>query len=109
MIKVVFFGLIEGLLRNISGPLGRKLRYLYYKHRFASCGENVHIDEGVIFEKPEFMYIGKNVWIGANSVVLPGAYIGDNAVVAAGSVVDTTVEPNSLVAGNPIHLVKRLK
>ncbi|WP_373032638.1 hypothetical protein [Sulfurovum sp.] len=72
MIKAIFLGLIEGLLRNISGPLGRKLRYLYYKQRFASCGDNVYIDEGVIFERPEFMYIGNNVWIDKNCLLIAG-------------------------------------
>ncbi len=53
--------------------------------------------------------VGKNVWIGANSVVLPGVNIGDNAVVGAGSVVVSDVEPNSLFAGNPASLIKRLR
>jgi acetyltransferase-like isoleucine patch superfamily enzyme len=45
--------------------------------------------------------IGRNVWIGANSVILPGAIIGDAAVVGAGSVVRGVVAPGSTVAGVP--------
>ena len=40
--------------------------------------------------------IGNNVWIGANSTILQGTVIGDNAVIAAGSVVKTNVPPNSV-------------
>lgn len=40
--------------------------------------------------------IGKNVWIGANSVILKGVRIGDNSIIAAGSVVTKDV-PNSTI------------
>lgn len=52
--------------------------------------------------------IGKNVWIGGSSVILPGVTIGDNAVIGAGSVVTHDVAPNTIVAGNPARVVKRL-
>jgi acetyltransferase-like isoleucine patch superfamily enzyme len=51
--------------------------------------------------------IGRNVWIGRNSIVLPGVHIGDNSVVAAGSVVNSDVEPNTLVGGTPARLIRR--
>lgn len=50
--------------------------------------------------------IGNNVWIGAGVIVLPGVTIGDNAIVAAGSVVNKDVEANSIVAGVPAKLIK---
>jgi acetyltransferase-like isoleucine patch superfamily enzyme len=48
--------------------------------------------------------IGSNVWIGARAILLPGAEIGDGAVVGAASVVNTKVPPNSVVAGNPARI-----
>jgi maltose O-acetyltransferase len=51
--------------------------------------------------------IGRDVWIGANAVVLGGVTIGDGAVVAAGSVVTKDVEPGAIVVGNPARLVRR--
>jgi acetyltransferase-like isoleucine patch superfamily enzyme len=51
--------------------------------------------------------IGKNVWIGTHSVILPGVQIGDNAVVGAGSIVTKNVPANSVVAGNPAKSIKK--
>jgi acetyltransferase-like isoleucine patch superfamily enzyme len=45
--------------------------------------------------------IGHRVWIGSNSVVLPGSEIGDDVIVSAGSVVSGSVPKNSIVLGNP--------
>lgn len=50
--------------------------------------------------------IGNNVWIGMNAVILKGVTVGDNSVVAAGSVVTKSVAPNTVVAGNPAVQVK---
>ena len=51
--------------------------------------------------------IGDNVWIGMNAVILKGVTIGDNSVVAAGSVVTKSVAANTVVAGNPAVPVKK--
>lgn len=53
--------------------------------------------------------IGDDVWIGANSTILPGVTIGDYSVVAAGSVVTKDVPSGVLVAGNPAIVKKHLK
>lgn len=55
------------------------------------------------------VYIGKNCFIGARSIILPGVTIGDQVVVAAGSVVTKDVPDNSLVGGNPASLIKKVK
>lgn len=52
--------------------------------------------------------IGKNCWIGGSSVICPGVNIGDNSVVAAGAVVTKDVPPNSLVAGVPAKVIKKI-
>jgi acetyltransferase-like isoleucine patch superfamily enzyme len=53
--------------------------------------------------------IADNVWIGMNAVILKGVTIGENCVVAAGAVVTKSVEPNSVVAGNPAVIVKKFQ
>lgn len=50
--------------------------------------------------------IGDWVWFGARSVVLPGVVIGNNVVVAAGSVVTKNIPDNSVVAGVPAKVIK---
>lgn len=50
--------------------------------------------------------IGKNCWIGENARICKGVTIGDNAVVAANSVVTKDVPANSVAAGNPAKIVK---
>jgi acetyltransferase-like isoleucine patch superfamily enzyme len=52
--------------------------------------------------------IGKNVWIAANVTVIGGVTIGDNAVVAAGSVVTKDVAANTLVGGNPARVIRTI-
>ena len=52
--------------------------------------------------------IADNVWIGMNAVILKGVTIGENSVVAAGSVVTKSVPPNTVVAGNPAVIVRQL-
>lgn len=51
-------------------------------------------------------FIGKNCVIGINAIVLPGVNIGDEVVVAAGSIVTNDVPSNSIVAGNPARIIK---
>ena len=51
--------------------------------------------------------VGNDVWIGRNSVILPGVTIGDGAIVAAHSVVARDVEPYTVVGGNPARFLKK--
>jgi len=58
--------------------------------------------------KLEPVIIGNDVWVGANSTILPGVTIGDFSVVAAGSVVTKDVPSGVLVAGVPAQIKKHL-
>lgn len=55
---------------------------------------------------PRPVIIGRNVWIGARSMVLAGARIGDHAVIAAGSIVRGEVPARSIAAGTPAQVVR---
>lgn len=52
--------------------------------------------------------IGNDVWVGGNCVILAGVTIGDNSVVAAGSIVTKDVPKNTVVAGNPARIIKEI-
>lgn len=52
--------------------------------------------------------IKKNAWIGAKATILPGVTVGENAVVAAGAVVTKDVPANTVVAGMPAKVIKKI-
>lgn len=52
--------------------------------------------------------IGRNCWLGAGVVVLPGITIGDNTVVGAGSIVTKDLPANVLAVGNPCRVVREI-
>lgn len=54
------------------------------------------------------IHIGNNVWIGANSVILPGVNIGDNSVIGAGSVVTKDIPANVIAVGNPCKVLRKI-
>lgn len=49
--------------------------------------------------------IGSNVYIGTNSLIMPGVTVGDNVLIAAGSVVTHSVPDNVVIGGNPAHVI----
>jgi len=51
--------------------------------------------------------IDNDVWIGQNSVILPGVHIGNGAIIGANSVVGSDIEPYTIVAGNPARLIRK--
>jgi acetyltransferase-like isoleucine patch superfamily enzyme len=52
--------------------------------------------------------IGRNVFIGTNSIILKGVHIGDNAVIGAGSVVTKSIPADVIAAGNPCRPIRSL-
>jgi acetyltransferase-like isoleucine patch superfamily enzyme len=74
-------------------------------HAIGTCGEHRLKSTGVT--KP--VVIGRNAWVCMGAMVLKGARIGENSVVAAGAVVAGRVPPNVIVFGNPARVVWRLK
>jgi maltose O-acetyltransferase len=59
--------------------------------------------QGLEFGRP--VRIGRNVWIGAGALILPGVTVGDDALIGAGSVVTRDVPPGVTVVGNPARVV----
>ena len=52
--------------------------------------------------------IERNVWIAAGATILGGVTVGENSVIAAGSVVTRDVPPNTLVGGNPARVIRSI-
>jgi acetyltransferase-like isoleucine patch superfamily enzyme len=59
-----------------------------------------------VIAKP--IVIERNVWIAAGATIIGGVTIGENSVVAAGSIVTRDVPPNTLVGGNPARVIRSI-
>ena len=54
------------------------------------------------------VHIGRNCWIGAGALILPGVTIGDNTVIGAGSVVTKDIPSNVVAVGNPCKVLREI-
>ena len=54
------------------------------------------------------IHIGKNCWLGAGTVVVPGVSIGDNTVIGAGSIVTKDIPANVVAVGNPCRVMREI-
>ncbi len=62
--------------------------------------------KGYQFNAP--IRIGKNCWLGAGVMVMPGVTIGDNTVIGAGSIVTRDIPAGVLAVGNPCHVLREI-
>jgi acetyltransferase-like isoleucine patch superfamily enzyme len=88
------------IMDNDSHPLDAELRYRDYEAMLKGEPRG-EISTGKI-------QIGNNVWIGCNCIILKGVNIGNNSVIAAGSVVTKSVDPDTMVGGNPANVIRKL-
>lgn len=65
-------------------------------------------DERIKTPKSKPIIIKNNVWVGMNCLILKGVTIGENSIIAAGSLVVKDVPDNCLYAGNPAKFIKHL-
>jgi maltose O-acetyltransferase len=94
-----------------NGLIGPGVQLLTASHPL-SARERLIISNGNLkasyktFSKP--IHIGDNVWIGGNTVVLPGITIGNNVTIGAGSVVTKDIPDNMLAFGNPCKIIRQI-
>lgn len=74
-----------------------------------TAGHPLHpVSRNSLYEYGISVTIGDNVWIGGNTVVLPGVHIGSNTVIGAGSVVTKDIPDWVVAAGNPCRVIKKI-
>lgn len=97
-----------------SADLGKNVTLAYWGlgvivHTATKMGDGCMIGQNVTIGRnfgdtkvPEF---GRNVYIGAGSVIFGEIYLGDNVVIGSNSVVNKSFPANSIVAGNPARII----
>lgn len=84
--------------------MGPEVMIFARNHRFSDVGAPIK-EQGYSEERP--VKVGDDVWIGARAIILPGVHIGAGSIIGAGAVVSRSVEPYSVVVGNPARVVKQ--
>ncbi|MCD8152795.1 MAG: sugar O-acetyltransferase, partial [Clostridiales bacterium] len=64
--------------------------------------------EGAYFQYNMPIHIGRNCWLGAGVIVMPGVSIGENTVIGAGSVVTKDIPANVVAVGNPCCVMREI-
>ncbi|MFZ6049002.1 acyltransferase [Pseudomonas sp. CR3202] len=80
-----------------------------YRAQIISANHNIPNNKGRIFgsgHTNKKVTIKDDVWIGANSIILPGVTIGEGSVIAAGSIVTKDIPAYSIAAGTPAKVIK---
>jgi len=95
----IYIQAFNGVTLNSSVLIATDVKIISANH----CKDNY-----ANWENNDRIVIEKNVWIGTNVVILPGVKIGKNCIIGAGSIVTNSFEDNSLIAGNPAKLIKKL-
>lgn len=75
----------------------------------ASAGHPIDAElreKGYQYNMP--VHIGKNCWLGAGVIIVPGITIGDNVVIGAGSIVTKDLPPNVVAVGNPCKILREV-
>jgi len=83
--------------------MGQNVTILTTNHEFEDPNVPIH-SQGTRERRP--VRVGNDVWIGANSVILPGVNIGDGAVIGVGSVVTRDIPSLAVVVGNPARVIR---
>jgi len=108
ILKIIFKPLY--FLKSIWDNVSSYFRLQFYRNSGIKIGEKVFISPKAFIDrsKPNMITIGKNVFLGVNTVVMPGVTIGDNVIIGAMSLVDKDIPSNCLAYGIPVKKVKNL-
>lgn len=79
-----------------------------FAHNINIMGSDSHqiLQKGFVINPPRDIVISKHVWVCANSSILKGTIIGENAIVGLGSVVSKEIASNTMNVGNPCKTIK---
>ena len=92
---------------NNTHPIDAEARVLDYMiiRGLKINDKNKNIGDDIKVSK---VFIGQRVWIGFNSIIMRGVHIGDDSIIAPGSIVTHDVPSRSIFGGNPARLIRKL-
>ena len=108
--------IITGIQIPIGTKIDRGLRILHFGtivvNPRAQIGKNFNIAQGVLIgnsegKKAGVPILGDNCYCGANAIIIGGCRIGNDVLIAPGAFVNFDVPDNSIVIGNPGHIIPR--
>ena len=112
-LRVLYFKTIYGMNISSGVLLSSKCNLDKTNPKGVHIGTDSYIAFGATILTHDFVRayhadtkIGDCVFIGANSIIMPGVIVGNNSIVAAGSIVTKDVPNNCIVAGNPAKIIK---
>src|SRR5262249_26932942 len=100
-----FFGLVETVIRNLTGPIGNRLRYYYWRSRMQHVGSSVTFGIGLRISNPHFISIGDNTWIDDGVTLLAGP-VGSRPYLSRRANQRTPIEEGVLAIGSGCHVAQ---
>lgn len=98
---------VEFVLDNADISVGKLCMFSYNViMRNTDSHKVIRLADGLIVNAPKSISLGDHVWIGYGSIILKGVQIGENSIIAAGSVVTKDCPSNAVTAGCPSRIVK---
>lgn len=102
--SLIWSGLIELSVLNMPGPLGRALRYRYYRGRLKSLGKGVKFDVGIRILNPEHVSIGDNTWIDNYVVIVAGSPSAGDGPTLIKENLDFDLQLGEVKLGSNVHI-----
>ena len=104
LLRLIATTLIEWVIVDIPGPLGRRVRRLYWRTQMRHIGKNVQIDVGVRFVSPQHISIGNNVWIDNYAIIIAGPPTPGDGPFLRRDDEASAVEPGEIIIGDNVHI-----
>ncbi|PSL05606.1 maltose O-acetyltransferase [Cecembia rubra] len=91
-----------------NGLIGPNVQIYTATHPLAANERIIADPEERYLTQTKPVHIGDNVWIGGNTLIMPGVTIGNNVTIGAGSLVTKDIPDNSLALGSPSRVIRKL-